>query len=138
MSENNTLRVGDKAALNLDKYPAHGQWWVPIWDGDTVVARAYGDTPGAARAMAERLAAQCGPVAPAQCGLRPIATAPKDQYVLVRFPQSAYPATPHLFAVAILRSDPKGDRWLTHAGGDLGYWGIAPTEWMPIPKGDEA
>lgn len=51
------LTVGNLPTVNQDEYPALGDWWVQVWDGDRVVARAYGDTPEAAHDMAKTISA---------------------------------------------------------------------------------
>ena len=51
------LRVGNLPTLNQDAYPALGAWWVQLWNGDDVFARAYGSTPEEAHNRAEMLAA---------------------------------------------------------------------------------
>ena len=51
------LRVGNLPTINQDGYPALGAWWVQLWDGDDVFARAYGSTPEEAHNRAEMLVA---------------------------------------------------------------------------------
>lgn len=48
------LRVGSLPTMNQDEYPSLPGWWVQIWDsnGNTVVARVYGDSPAEARERA--------------------------------------------------------------------------------------
>ena len=38
------LKLGNLVTLNLDGYPALGRFFVQIWEGDSVVARVYGDS----------------------------------------------------------------------------------------------
>lgn len=38
-----TLKVGNLVTLNQDQYPALGDWFVQVWDGDEVAMRVYGN-----------------------------------------------------------------------------------------------
>jgi hypothetical protein len=46
------LRVGGSAILNQDNCPGLGDWWTPVRDGETVLARVYADDPHLSRARA--------------------------------------------------------------------------------------
>lgn len=50
------LKAGNLPTLNQDPYPSLGAWWNQVWDGDILVARAYGDTPEEARQRAHYIA----------------------------------------------------------------------------------
>lgn len=63
---------------------------------------------------------------------RPIDTAPKDAFVLVKCP-SGYRTTPVVATTAIMHSDYKQGRWVDHANDNLSDWLDAPTHWMPHP-----
>lgn len=50
------LKVENLITMNQDPYPGLGAWWAQVWDGDQVVARAYGDAPNIAREIAIKIA----------------------------------------------------------------------------------
>lgn len=59
------LHVGNLPTVNRDDYPALGAWWVQLWDGDSVFARVYGESPEEAHNRASMLmAAQPAPSVP--------------------------------------------------------------------------
>ena len=62
---------------------------------------------------------------------QPIATAPKDIFVLLLGP-SGYTTIEHVVTTGILHSDYKVGRWLDHANDDLSDWGFEPTHWAPF------
>ena len=63
----------------------------------------------------------------------PIATAPKDRFVLLAGP-SGYTTIETVFATGRMCSDYHVGRWIDHANDDLTDWGFEPTHWMPLPK----
>ena len=63
----------------------------------------------------------------------PIATAPKDRFVLLAGP-SGYTTIETVFATGRMCSDYHVGRWIDHANDDLADWGFEPTRWMPLPK----
>ena len=64
---------------------------------------------------------------------QPIATAPKDRFVLLAGP-SGYTTIETVFATGRMCSDYHVGRWIDHANDDLADWGFEPTHWMPLPK----
>ena len=64
---------------------------------------------------------------------QPIATAPKDRFVLLAGP-SGYTTIETVFATGRMCSDYHVGRWIDHANDDLTDWGFEPTHWMPLPK----
>lgn len=52
-------KVGNMPTLNQDCYPGLGMWWVQIWDlqADTVLCRAYGESPEMAHKNATDISA---------------------------------------------------------------------------------
>ena len=66
----------------------------------------------------------------------PIATAPKDEFVLLAGP-SGYTTIETVFATGRMCSDYHVGRWIDHANDDLTDWGFEPTHWMPLPKAPE-
>ena len=63
----------------------------------------------------------------------PIATAPKDRFVLLAGP-SGYTTIETVFATGRMCSDYHVGRWIDHANDDLTDWGFEPTHWMPLPE----
>ena len=63
----------------------------------------------------------------------PIATAPKDRFVLLAGP-SGYTTIETVFATGRMCSDYHVGRWIDHANDDLTDWGFEPTHWTPLPK----
>ena len=63
----------------------------------------------------------------------PIATAPKDRFVLLAGP-SGYTTIETVFATGRMCSDYHVGRWIDHANDDLTDWGFEPTHWRPLPK----
>ena len=63
----------------------------------------------------------------------PIATAPKDRFVLLAGP-SGYTTIETVFATGRMCSDYHVGCWIDHANDDLTDWGFEPTHWMPLPK----
>lgn len=63
----------------------------------------------------------------------PIATAPKDRFVLLAGP-SGYTTIETVFATGRMCSDYHVGRWIDHANDDLTDWGFEPTHWKPLPK----
>ena len=66
----------------------------------------------------------------------PIATAPKDRFVLLAGP-SGYTTIETVFATGRMCSDyhvGRVGRWIDHANYDLADLGFEPTHWMPLPK----
>lgn len=66
-------------------------------------------------------------------GLQPMASAPKDEFILLCCP-SGYTTTPFVFTTGIMHSDYKQGRWVDHANDDLTDWGMVPVSWTPLPK----
>ena len=64
---------------------------------------------------------------------QPIATAPKNEFVLLAGP-SGYTTIETVFATGRMCSDYHVGRWIDHANDDLTDWGFEPTHWMPLPK----
>ena len=64
---------------------------------------------------------------------QPIATAPKNEFVLLAGP-SGYTTIETVFATGRMCSDHHVGRWIDHANDDLADWGFEPTHWMPLPK----
>ena len=64
---------------------------------------------------------------------QPIATAPKDEFVLLAGP-SGYTTIETVFSTGRMCSDYHVGRWIDHANDDLTDWGFEPTHWMPLPK----
>ena len=64
---------------------------------------------------------------------QPIATAPKNEFVLLAGP-SGYTSIETVFATGRMCSDYHVGRWIDHANDDLTDWGFEPTHWMPLPK----
>lgn len=64
---------------------------------------------------------------------QPIATAPKNEFVLLAWP-SGYTTIETVFATGRMCSDYHVGRWIDHANDDLTDWGFEPTHWMPLPK----
>lgn len=50
--------LGNLITLNQDDYPALGSLFVQIWEGDSVVARVYGDSRDEVLSRANTLLAQ--------------------------------------------------------------------------------
>lgn len=55
---NDQLKVGNLATLTSEDYPGMGNYFVQIWNGDSLFARIYGDTPDEARQKAHNLVEQ--------------------------------------------------------------------------------
>ena len=64
---------------------------------------------------------------------QPIATAPKDKFVLLAGP-SGYTTIEIVYATGRMCSDYHVGRWIDHANDDLTDWGFEPTHWMPLPE----
>ena len=64
---------------------------------------------------------------------QPIATAPKNEFVLLAGP-SGYTTIETVFATGRMCSDYHVGRWIDHANDDLTDWGFEPTHWRPLPK----
>ena len=70
---------------------------------------------------------------PAVMEWQPIATAPKDEFVLLRGP-SGYTTIPFVCTTGRMCSEYHKGRWIDHANDDLTDWGFEPTYWMPLPQ----
>lgn len=55
--EQKKLRVGNLSTLTDSEYPGLGDWWVQLWDGDEVFARAFGASPEEAHRRAKHIRA---------------------------------------------------------------------------------
>ena len=64
---------------------------------------------------------------------QPIATAPKNEFVLLAGP-SGSTSIETVFATGRMCSDYHVGCWIDHANDDLTDWGFEPTHWRPLPK----
>lgn len=62
---------------------------------------------------------------------QPIATAPKDCFVLLCGP-SGYTTIPTVVTTGRMCGDYHAGRWIDHANDDLSDWGFEPTHWVPL------
>ena len=107
--------------------------WEAVGHWDSIEEMAYNDMLGRGWDV-EKLYSHAAPTPPvSEDRWLPIATAPKDRFVLLAGP-SGYTTIETVFATGRMCSDYHVGRWIDHANDDLTDWGFEPTHWMPLPK----